>query len=108
MKNKRMFWHEYHEGLLSWCTSYWGRLWQIILYKSAKEWFVRIRRFKKVKGDLPEELIVASFNRRNSYPNDLRELLNKHHKLIKALHTKECKNCPYNGQTLFPIKGEEK
>ena len=105
MKNKGMFWHQYHLGLVSWCASYWKRVWEIIIYKPKREWFRRFKRFRRIKGELPQELIdIAKRLTIDDFPTSKRfeELISKHRGIIKDLHAKECKNCPWDGHTIFP------
>jgi len=61
MKQKGMFWHEYHNGWsLTYCSSYDGRIRDIEKYKPKHEIKPRIKYFQPIKGRLPQEVVIAA------------------------------------------------
>ena len=61
MSNNRQgfFWHVHHETLIEWCHGYNERAEYIRIGKPKNERKTRLRLFKPVKGNLPEEVIEA-------------------------------------------------
>jgi hypothetical protein len=58
-KKTGMFWHVHHDILLEYCHSYDERKNYIVNYKSLDEQELRLKLFKPIKGELPEEVQKA-------------------------------------------------
>ena len=72
---------------------------QIKVNKSDSEQALRLRLLKKVKGKIPDSITNKVWS---DYIDSHRyDLTNK--KAIIKLHKKECKNCPWDGYTIFPV-----
>lgn len=109
------FWHGHHDVLIEWCHNFNERAKFIRNTKPASEQEVRLRLFRPVKGTLPQEVVEAQqaynkawqdLNRAHQdldrAQRDLDKVLNRNKAEIILLHEKECPNCPWNGQTIFP------
>lgn len=59
MKNKGMTWHNHHSNLVEYCNDYKGRVNTIHITKAPDEIPLRLRLFKFVEGELPEEVVEA-------------------------------------------------
>ena len=80
-----MYWHIHHEKLMEYLTeSLQNRIDYINENKPKDEIDLRLKLIKKVKV------------KPSNYP--------KTHEGWEELHKKECKNCPWNGHTIFPNK----
>ncbi len=82
-KNLKLYWHIHHEELVENLTEpLKNRIAYIKSYKPKDEIKLRLKLLKKVKCK-PE-----------NYPHTI--------KGWEKLHKKECKNCPWDGHTIFP------
>ena len=125
---KGWYWHQFHDGLVSWCGSYWDRRDEIRTCKPENEIETRLRFFRRVKGKVPAILAVAAktyteagrayagcpessigsclvdFQKAEmDYKNAVRSCANE----IEALHAKECPDCPWDGkQLVFGSRGK--
>ena len=122
IQNSGFYWHCHHEELLEWCYSYEEREKYIRTQKPVKEIELRLHLFKPVQGNLPKEVIEAwracdealrAYDEaRRAYNEALRaydearraydEAILKNETEIEELHKKECPNCPWDGETIFP------
>ena len=59
MKQIGLFWHVHHGILLEWCHSYNERAVYIRMEKEASELVLRLRLFRPVKGNLPDDVQKA-------------------------------------------------
>ena len=59
MKQEGMFWHVHHDELVEYCYNYDKRVEFIKERKPGDEIEARLRLFKPVEGELPEELVRA-------------------------------------------------
>lgn len=118
-----IFWHGHHRSLLFVSNNYLERLHFIKENKVDFELKLRVRLFKPVKGQLPVEVIEAAKvfadNRQAWQGTSRRErgdkiaarfkdaeawldlVISNHAKEIELLHAAECKDCPWNGETIF-------
>ena len=123
------YWHVHHDVLIEWCYNYQERVDFIRNKKAESERELRLRLFRPVKGNLPEEVVRAGqvlneakqayfksrqayYEARQAYDKTWRtyneavrtfdEALIRNKKAIEELHAKECPNCPWNGCTIFP------
>ena len=97
-KAPRWAWHIHHNTLVEpVLEEYDGSLAERRRYikneKPQHERALRLRLLKYVKGQLPRELIVLRFSSRAVRA------------AVERLHKKECPNCPWNGETIFPWVG---
>ena len=100
----RFAWHVHHSGRLLEELEGWrpirNRRSYIQHYKPKEERKLRLRLLKVVKGSLPKIFLkrVKDFGdgKMSSYPKPTLGVLD--------LHRKECKNCPWNGHTIFPVQ----
>ena len=131
MKNpKGLFWHVHHDVLCEWSNNIEERIDYIKKNKPEGEIETRLRLLKAVKGKLPEEFYKANkawykaWDEANKARNKARnkenkawyeankardkayKARNKYKNEIEALHKNECPDCPWNGRTIFPKKGE--
>ena len=82
---QKMYWHIHHEVLMEYLTEpLKNRIEYIKTNKPEHERDIRLKLLKAVKGPI----------------RDYR----KDHQRWESLHKKECKNCPWNGHTIFPLK----
>ncbi|KKL67184.1 hypothetical protein LCGC14_2137550 [marine sediment metagenome] len=96
-------WHYYHNQLVTaifFSMPIKSRRARIKAIKDPGEHALRLRLLKIVKGKIPDE--ITKFVERN-YSDGRRQDLSREKSVI-ALHKKECKNCPWNGVTIFPIQ----
>ncbi|KKL76789.1 hypothetical protein LCGC14_2041420, partial [marine sediment metagenome] len=68
--------------------------------KPLSEHKLRLRLLKKVKGKIPDSITKKVWS---DYNEGRRPNLTYEKAFIK-LHKKECKNCPWDGCTIFPEK----
>ena len=95
-------WHCYHNQLVTsifYSAPIKCRRNSIKSTKPLIEQPVRLRLLKIVKGKVPERINKLVWDR--YYEGRRYEL--SHEKALIKLHKKECKNCPWNGHTIFPI-----
>ncbi|MDE1767709.1 MAG: hypothetical protein KGI27_15775, partial [Thaumarchaeota archaeon] len=84
-------WHVHHEQLVEQLhESIENRIAYIKSYKPKSEVPTRLRLLKKVKD---QTTLKKAMNR-----ND--------HQAVQDLHALECKNCTWNGKTIFPDEGK--
>ena len=105
MKKAIPVWHGHHNGLISWLISIGRRKRDIREYKPKSEQPLRLKLIKRVKGKLPPTLMQAWKDYFN-YDKDweaYEQAYQKHLPAIKALHAKECPNCPWDGKSIFPL-----
>ena len=82
---QKMYWHIHHEVLMEYLTEpLKNRIEYIKTNKPEHERDIRLKLLKAVKAPIRD------------YPKD--------HQGWESLHKKECKNCPWNGHTIFPLK----
>ena len=96
-------WHFYHNQLMTaifHSTPVKQRRINIKAMKPIGEWPLRLRLLKIVKGKIPIKItkkVWIQFHQGSRYNfND--------NKTVMALHKKECKNCPWDGCTIFPLE----
>lgn len=127
-RRKRGFaFHCHHKALIEWCWDYDGRVEFIKFCKPPKEQPLRQRLFKRVKGKLPAAVVEAglaydkvwmaynkagaayyvraAYDKAETAHDKARAVLEKviqaNMPAIEKLHAKECKNCPWDGKTIF-------
>ena len=94
-------WHVYHNQLVTavfYSRPITDRRIRIKGIKPFSEHALRFRLLKIVKGKIPDR--ITKFVMRN-YMDGRRQDLSDDKTFI-ALHKKECKNCPWDGSTIFP------
>ena len=97
-------WHMFHNQLVTaifYSAPMKSRRSVIKLWKPPREHALRLRLLKRVKGKIPDR--ITKFIRHNYSDGRKQDLSND--KTFIALHKKECKNCPWDGETIFPIGG---
>jgi len=96
-------WHYYHNQLVTaifFLMPIKSRRARIKAIKDPSEHALRFRLLKKVKGKIPDRITK---NQWIAYHDGRRcDLTNN--KAVIALHKKECKNCPWDGCTIFPLE----
>ncbi len=102
-KNRGVCWHVHHDTLMEYCHSYKGRVAFIKKHKPKDEIPTRLHLFQPVKGKLPKKITREAWVGGFIWSTTKR----KYYEEIKALHAKECPDCPWDGKTIFP-KGEPK
>ena len=130
MKTKTgLFWHVHHEVLCEYSHDIDERIEYIKKNKPAHEVDLRLRLMQPVKGKLPDELVKANKARVKANKAWVKayeardkayeawvkankawvkarvkedKAWDKYKDEIEALHKEECKDCPWNGKTIFP------
>jgi len=114
-----LYWHLHHGVLLEYCHNEAGRRLYIDTHKPESERALRNLLFKPVKGKLPKEVVetakayekayekrVEAYKKAYEAKEKAYEAKEKAYKanisVIEALHKQECKNCPWDGYTIFP------
>ena len=96
-------WHMYHNQLVTaifYSSPIKKRREQIRINKPPSEHKLRFHLLKLIKGKIPASITKTIWD---DYHKGCRyDFAN--HKSVIALHKKECKNCPWNGQTIFPVE----
>ena len=98
-------WHMYHNQLVTAIFSaapIKNRRISIKVRKPYQEHAVRLRLLKKVKGKISDKITTLV----KQYYNNGRRYDLTDNKEFEALHKRECKNCPWDGVTIFPIQGD--
>ena len=115
MTKKGFYWHVHHDKLFEWCYDYDKRVEFIRVKKNKSELDLRLKLFQPIKSELPKELVeaeqayfeaeeaiikmwVSYFEAKQAYKN---ALINNA-EFIEKLHSLECPNCPWDGETIFP------
>ena len=109
----RFYWHLHHDVLVEPALEpIKNRIAHIKRYKPKEERPSRLRLLRAVRGRLPKEVRavgeaydkawVASGKTWAAYD----KALSQHKDEIEALHAKECPDCPWDGQTIFPNQGD--
>jgi hypothetical protein len=95
-------WHVHHEILVEHLEYPMDdRVWYIKHHKPVNEREVRLKLLKIVEDQEKVGLILEHFINSTFYQDrDLSEFFTDPDLL--ALHAKECPNCPWNGETIFP------
>ncbi len=88
------YWHVHHDCLVEFCYNYNERQKHILKFKPESERELRLRLFQPVRGELPVQFVEARRDYDEAYRACAEEIL--------ALHTKECPDCPWDGETIFP------
>ena len=103
------FWHIHHTILVEPLTEpLENRVEYIKAEKPKWEVETRLRLMQPVKGRLPETYVKAweAYVKAWEAYNKAREAYDKAREAcmpeIEALHSAECLNCPWNGETIFP------
>jgi hypothetical protein len=129
MGESGFFWHVHHDVLLEWSDNIAERIEYIKDMKPEDEVELRLKLLRRVKGELPEEIIKArnafekaldAFDKTWNACDDVWDTYDKAWKVfyktwknydkaivdhlpeIELLHKQECKNCPWDGHTIFP------
>ena len=104
MTKLQFAWHIHHDVLLeSLIEPFENRVKYIKESKPRGERKLRLRLFKTVKGELPFELVEV-WKAWNEAGKARDEALKTYEPQILALHKKECRRCPWNGETIFSKK----
>ena len=109
-KTKGLFWHVHHDVLLEYCYNLNKRVRWIETHKHKGTHKIRLRLMQPVRGRVPRQVRQAGKNLSNmAYWRTRRgdELalqiaINNNYRAILALHEKECPDCPWDGETIFP------
>jgi hypothetical protein len=107
------YWHIHHDILCEPLTEPISvRRKYIKEFKPKDEVPLRLKLMKRVKGKLPREFVKAG-EAYNKAWEAYHKVVEAYHKAgeayqaeIEQLHKKECKNCLWNGKTIFPEKGK--
>ena len=92
-------WHEHHDRLVEILTApMQERIDFINESKAERERPLRLRLFKLVKNQSLIASIDKAYKKATATANEAYE------KAINDLHEKECRNCPWNGETIFSGK----
>ena len=123
MRKPKFYWHIHHHILVEPLTEpLKNRIAFIERNKLEHERETRLRLMQPVKGKLPDAVVKArkawdkarkAYVKAREAWDGAREACNKawaaylkalrdHKDEIEALHTKECPNCPWDGETIFP------
>ncbi len=95
-------WHFYHNQLMTGIfhsRPIVKRRATIKAMKDIDEWSLRFSLLKRVKGKIPDRITKQCWA--NFHEGRRIDLTNN--KAVIALHKKECKKCPWDGCTIFPI-----
>ncbi len=115
-------WHVHHDCLLEYCRDYDERIEHILECKPEHEHELRLRLFRLVKGELPIWMVVAVCaydevrHACGEVGGDCNEVGGAYDEAwcaydkamricndeILTLHAKECPDCPWDGETIFP------
>lgn len=103
-----LWWHIHHHQLYeNRCRPISERIQYIRDFKDDSEIPLRLRLLKPVRN-APADLREAARKSENSWRwRDRYEFLflaKKYNKKMKKLHAQQCKNCPWNGRTIFTRK----
>ena len=104
MSEKRFaYWHSGHSHLVSYLTAKEAaaRRKYIREHKPENERGLRLRLMKRVRGEMPPALGKANAAW-IKYDAAWDKAYEENMPAIEALHAKECKNCPWDGKTIFP------
>lgn len=102
------YWHLYHSTLIGWCYGYEGRVAYIRAHKPANEIALRLRLFQSVRGKLPPqfEKVYAAWEKADATWEQTRAAREQAYAAcspeLEALHKRECPDCPWDGETIFP------
>jgi hypothetical protein len=104
-------WHIHHQVLVEhtgvdYCSvgqSAKKRAEYIRKYKPEHEIETRLRLFRRVRAQKRIRELMSVYDRAST-----KRERDAAKKAIKELHDKECKNCPWNGKTIFPRKQKNK
>ena len=105
----RVYWHIHHDQLFQYKTgTIKNRIAFIKREKPKEEIAIRLRLLKPVKGPLPVKLDKAVAARKKAWGAYVKAgaVYDKAGAACKpqleALHKRECRGCPWNGETIFP------
>lgn len=118
----KLCWHVHDDKLVEVLTEPLAtRIAYIKATKPDSEQTVRLRRIRLVKGRVPSAVVqaayaaaraahtqagaayakaVAAYNKAGAA---YAKAVKNNPPALEALHAKECKNCPWDGKTLFPV-----
>ena len=104
------YWHVHHRVLVEWCWDAAGRRSYITTLKPKEERARRLRLLAPVKNPLPGA--VATYKKTlesGGTDSSYTRRQNVYNRVMKspeweALHRVECKRCPWDGTTIFPVK----
>jgi hypothetical protein len=111
MKNSGLYWHVHHENLWEYCYDVKGRIEYIKKSKPKAEIKTRIRLMKPIMARLGDAKAWAAYAKAGAACDKARAAYDKARAAwgatikpdaIKIAHAKECPNCPWNGNTIFP------
>ena len=111
----KAYWHIHHDKLLEFSGNIDKRIEYIKYGKPTEEIELRLRLLKPVKGKLPDAVIKvwaacdkawAAYEKAEAVWEKAwaacDETIQKYQSKIEALHTLECPDCPWDGETIFP------
>ena len=102
----KAYWHIHHDKLLEFSGNIDKRIEYIKYGKPTEEIELRLRLLKPVKGKLPDAVIkVWAVWEKVWAACD--ETIQKYQSKIEALHTLECPDCPWDGETIFPERKDD-
>ncbi len=109
------YWHCHHEVLCEFVDDPQKRIDYIERAKPNAEVDIRLRLFQPTKGKLPPAVVKAgaacnkawaayekawpAFDKARAARD---KTIKTHREELEALHAKECPDCPWDGETIFP------
>jgi len=111
MEKPQWYWHIHHDVLLETSSNIAERIEYIKDNKSKGEIETRLHLLKPVRGQLPKPYLRAedAYDKAEGTWDKVRKAWKacnkareKYRPQIEALHAKECPDCPWNGETIFP------
>ena len=113
----RFFWHLHHDVLMGYSTNIEERIDYIKTRKPEDEVPIRLKLLKPIKGKVPKKFFdrwekcfkkeIKEFEKThvyNTYQMAIKKAYKTAEKEVELLHKKECPNCQWNGETIFPEK----
>jgi len=102
----KAYWHIHHDKLLEFSGNIDKRIEYIKYGKPTEEIELRLRLLKPVKGKLPDAVIKVWAVWEKAWAA-CDETIQKYQSKIEALHTLECPDCPWDGETIFPERKDD-
>ena len=122
MQTSGFFWHVHHDVLLEWSSYIRKRIEYIKDEKPVDQVEIRLRLMKPVQGELPAAVVEigkacedawrfywktcdeAVWRAYDEAWQAYKEALKANAAVLNELHRKECPDCPWDGETIFPDK----
>ena len=104
-----LYWHVHHEHLVGYMRNYEERAEYIRKNKPQHEIATRLRLMQPIRG-VPESLVKLSAELAQATDSDWPNAYGNWYSAycealpaLEALHAQECKDCPWDGRTIFPV-----